>query len=215
MTTVLEDHAYDISSSLYNHGDSLQKTTRLPATLDTISSEIRRKPARGMPQQMTPCQEMTNPRWMYKIISILTARWKLVATVKERKICESTKLWESATLTTQPKIRIFKSNILSILLCVSVCWTTTNSKEQKLDIFRYKCLRHILRIFWPNIISHEDFLNTIGVTIIHKLDEEGLDMQPSSTPSVALRRKPQAFGDEDDVSKLGGGPTQTNWIIGS
>ena len=32
----------------------------------------------------------------------------------------------------------------------------TKTLSQKLEVFQRKCLRRILRIFWPNVISNED-----------------------------------------------------------
>ena len=65
-------------------------------------------------------------------------------------------IWRSTGLSIHTKIRIFKSNILSVLLYGSECWKSTTSIERKLEVFQNKCLRCILKIYWPNTISNEE-----------------------------------------------------------
>ena len=72
-------------------------------------------------------------------------------------------IWKSSILNTNLRIRIFKSNVLSVLLYGSECWKTTKARERKLDVFQTKCLRRILRIFWPNTIRNEELLNRTGL----------------------------------------------------
>ncbi|GFS03458.1 endonuclease-reverse transcriptase [Elysia marginata] len=65
-------------------------------------------------------------------------------------------IWKTPNISTHTKIRIFRSNVLSVLLYGAECWKMTNSLEQRLEVFQNKCLRRILKIFWPNFISNED-----------------------------------------------------------
>ena len=57
------------------------------------------------------------------------------------------------------KISTFKSNILSTFLHGSKCWKTITTFERKIEVFQNKCLRCILNICWPNIITNEDLEN--------------------------------------------------------
>ena len=57
------------------------------------------------------------------------------------------------------KIKIFKSNVLSILQYGAECWKTTVTIQRKLDVFQTKCLQHILKVYWPNTISNEELRN--------------------------------------------------------
>lgn len=68
-------------------------------------------------------------------------------------------IWRSTILSIHTKIRIFKSNVLSVLMYGSECWKTSISTEKKLEVFQNRCLRRILKIFWPNTISNEDLRN--------------------------------------------------------
>ena len=72
-------------------------------------------------------------------------------------------VWRNSRLSIHTKIRIFKSNVVSVLLYGSGCWKITSSVEQKLEVFQNKCLRRILKFFWPNTISNEDLRNRTGV----------------------------------------------------
>ena len=57
-------------------------------------------------------------------------------------------VWKSKQLRVKTKIRIFKSNVLSVLLYGSECWKMTKEICKKLDTIQTKCLRRIRRVFW-------------------------------------------------------------------
>lgn len=61
------------------------------------------------------------------------------------------------------KIRIFKSTVLAALLYGAESWKVTEGVCQKLEIFHNKCLRRILKIYWPNVISAQDLLTKINM----------------------------------------------------
>ncbi len=64
-------------------------------------------------------------------------------------------IWRSATLSLNNKIRIFNTNVKSVLLYGSETWRVTNTNTKKLQSFTNKCLRNILNIRWPEVISNE------------------------------------------------------------
>ncbi|XP_050513376.1 uncharacterized protein LOC126889292 [Diabrotica virgifera virgifera] len=68
-------------------------------------------------------------------------------------------VWRSGEYTTRTKIRIFQSNVMSVLLYGCETWKVTKSLTDKLQIFVNKCLRRIVRIFWPKTIRNEDLLH--------------------------------------------------------
>ena len=108
-------------------------------------------------------------------------------------------IWKTNNLSLQTKIKIFKSNVLSVLLYGSECWKTTTIIEQKLEVFQTKCLRRILRIFWPNVISNQELFNRTGMTTItenikiRRLTWLGhvCRMPANSIPRTALMWTPQ------------------------
>ena len=66
------------------------------------------------------------------------------------------KVWKARDITTSTKLRIFNSNVKSALLYGSETWRITKVSIRKGQVFINKCLRRILRIWWPEKISNED-----------------------------------------------------------
>ena len=62
----------------------------------------------------------------------------------------------SGEICQKTKIRLFKSNVLSILLYGSESWKMTKTNNYRLEVFQNRCLRKILKIFWPNTISNAE-----------------------------------------------------------
>ncbi|KAI8427072.1 hypothetical protein MSG28_014711 [Choristoneura fumiferana] len=65
-------------------------------------------------------------------------------------------VWDSNVLTRRIKVSLFDSIVKSVLLFGCETWKETKGLTNKLQVFVNKCLRSILRIFWPNTISNED-----------------------------------------------------------
>jgi hypothetical protein len=64
-------------------------------------------------------------------------------------------VWRSATLRTSTKLRLFNSNVKSILLYGSETWRETASTIKALQVFLNRCLRTILGVRWPDTISNK------------------------------------------------------------
>ena len=109
------------------------------------------------------------------------------------------KIWKSKKLSMKTKVRIFKSNVLSVLLYGSECWKMTNKTIQKLDSFQTKCLKKIKRVFWLNIIRNEDLLKETQMEMISTVIEERrwrwighvMRMPHDSLPRIAAQWTPQ------------------------
>ena len=65
-------------------------------------------------------------------------------------------IWNSNSISQKTKLRLFKSNILSILLFGCESWKVTSTITHKLQTFVNRCLRKILKIHWPDTISNAD-----------------------------------------------------------
>jgi hypothetical protein len=65
-------------------------------------------------------------------------------------------IWRANYLSIKTKLRIFNACVKSVLLYRCETWFVTRSIERKLQSFINRCLRSILRIWWPKIISNED-----------------------------------------------------------
>jgi hypothetical protein len=66
------------------------------------------------------------------------------------------KVWLSKSLRKDTKIRIFNTCVKSVLLYASETWLVTKEIRRKIQTYVNRCLRYILRIWWPNIISNKD-----------------------------------------------------------
>ena len=62
------------------------------------------------------------------------------------------KIWRSGELSKNTKIRIFKSNVIAVLLYGCETWRMTKRDEAKLDTFLHKCLR---RQICPGLNANE------------------------------------------------------------
>ena len=65
-------------------------------------------------------------------------------------------IWNSSALSLDNKIRIFNTSIKSVLLYGCETWRTTKSNTHKLQTFINRCLRNIINIRWPDVISNTD-----------------------------------------------------------
>ena len=63
------------------------------------------------------------------------------------------KVWNSNQTSRNTKIKLYKSIVRPVLLYGCETWKIIKSDERKLDSFQFKCLKRIMRIFWPNIVS--------------------------------------------------------------
>ncbi|VDP32286.1 unnamed protein product [Schistosoma margrebowiei] len=63
-------------------------------------------------------------------------------------------IWNSKQLSINIKVRIFNTNVKAVLLYGAETWRTTISIIEKVQVFLNSCLRKILNIHWPDIISN-------------------------------------------------------------
>ena len=107
-------------------------------------------------------------------------------------------IWKSNQYTTKTKIRLYNSNVKSILLYGSECWRVVKGDMAKIDAFHNRCLRKICRIFWPNKISNVDLYKKTGCnSAVLEIKRRRLRwlkhvlrMPQDSIPKVALRWTP-------------------------
>jgi hypothetical protein len=65
-------------------------------------------------------------------------------------------VWRNHNISKRVKIRIFNTNVESVLLYACETWKTTNPITRRLQIFVNKCLRRIMNIKWINKITNEE-----------------------------------------------------------
>jgi len=64
-------------------------------------------------------------------------------------------------------IRIFNACVKSVLLYGCETWLVANEIQRKIQTFVNRCLRFVLRIWWPNIISKNDLWKATGQEVIN------------------------------------------------
>jgi hypothetical protein len=79
------------------------------------------------------------------------------------------KVWRSKQFGRKTKIKLYKTLVRPVLLYGSETWKINQSDEKKLDSFQYQCLKRIMQIWWPNIISIDELNER---TQIHKISHE-------------------------------------------
>ncbi|XP_048757722.2 uncharacterized protein LOC125668029 [Ostrea edulis] len=72
------------------------------------------------------------------------------------------KIWRTSSISEKTKIRLYQSNVLSVLLYGAECWRITQKDNQRLSGFHTKCLRKICKIYWPRKISNKDLYKRTG-----------------------------------------------------
>ncbi|XP_048478528.1 uncharacterized protein LOC125488872 [Plutella xylostella] len=75
-------------------------------------------------------------------------------------------IWQSQKLTRRVKLKIFRSNVKSVLLYGCETWKVTKAISHQLQVFVNRCLRRILRIYWPNKISNDQLRERCHDTLI-------------------------------------------------
>nr|KAG5696758.1 hypothetical protein BaRGS_013567 [Batillaria attramentaria] len=68
----------------------------------------------------------------------------------------------SKVISTRTKLRIFNSNVKSVLLYGCETWRTTKTVQQKIQTFLNTCLRRIFNIRWPEKIRNEELRERAG-----------------------------------------------------
>ena len=75
-------------------------------------------------------------------------------------------IWNSRTIQLQTKLRLFNSNVKTVLLYGSETWRHTKTLDKKLQVFINTCLRQILRIRWPDRITNQELLQRTKQVLI-------------------------------------------------
>jgi hypothetical protein len=65
-------------------------------------------------------------------------------------------IWRANYLGIKTKLKIFNAYVKSVLLYGCEIWNVIRNTERKLQSFINRCLRSILRLWWPKILSNED-----------------------------------------------------------
>lgn len=77
-------------------------------------------------------------------------------------------VWKSNIYSSNTKIRIYKSNVRTVLLYGAECWKMTKNDTQKCETFQNKCLRRILKVFWPRKITNIELREKANIAPIEE-----------------------------------------------
>lgn len=78
-------------------------------------------------------------------------------------------VWYSKRLELKLKLKIFRSNVMSVLLYGSETWRVLQSLTSKLQVFANKCLRKICGIFYPDKITNEDLYKRTNQKLVTEI----------------------------------------------
>ena len=78
-------------------------------------------------------------------------------------------IWNNSQIGRKTKIRLFNSNVISVLLYGSETWKMTKGDEHILDTFLHKSLRRILKIYWPQKVRNETVRERAGMEPISNI----------------------------------------------
>ena len=98
-------------------------------------------------------------------------------------------IWNSSALSLHNKIRIFNTNVKCVLLYGSETWRSIKSNIHKLQTFINRCLRNIINIRWPDVISNTDLWDKTGQSPIEvEISKRKWGVDRPHTQEVPLKR---------------------------
>ena len=75
-------------------------------------------------------------------------------------------IWKSKQYNLKTKVRIYNSNVKSVLLYGAEYWRIFKTDMNKLSAFHNSCLRKICNMYWPNKITNDNLYQKTGCTSI-------------------------------------------------
>jgi hypothetical protein len=130
---------------------------------------------------------------------------------------------EKQNLSKKSKLRIFNTNVKSVLLYASKIWGVLKTSMNKLQSFVSRCLRRILNIRWPDAISNNSLWEITNLELIdiqikkrkrrwigHTLrkpagaiEKDILDWNPQGARSRGRPRKTWTRSTEEEITEIG------------
>ena len=163
------DFADDLALLSHNHQQMQNKTNELA----TISSQVGLKINEGKTKILKINTDRNDPVTLQGnaleevetftyLGSIVDRQGGTDADIKARigkartAFIQLQNIWKSKAMSIRTKIRLFNSNVKSVLLYGAETWRTTKTIIKKVQTFINSCLRRILQIRWPEVISNTD-----------------------------------------------------------
>lgn len=214
MFSTLEDldFADDIALLSSKHSHIQEKTTRLSHFANQVGLHINTKKTQEMQLNTKQNHRITiyqidikqvkNFTYLGSVISTEDATTKDIKSRLAKARFAFHKLgpiWKSNQYSLKTKLKIFNSNVKSVLMYGSECWRVTKVDMKSISTFQNNCLRRICKIFWPQTISNQDLYNlTHSKCITAELKQRRLRwlghvlrMPASNNTKIALHWTPQ------------------------
>ena len=213
LTSYLEDcdFADDIALLSHSQPDIQEKTTRVEQIAKSVGLKInsgktkimkvKTKSSKRTSANGVEVEEIENFKYLGSYISAngsidmeISTRLAMAA----QAFNKLGKIWKSSSLQLRTKLKLYKSNVRSVLLYAAETWKTNTKIEGRLRGFEGRCLRRILRIGWEDHISNIEVHQRTGISFI--IDEimkrrwrwlgHILRMDKMRLPSSALKWTP-------------------------
>nr|KAG5690854.1 hypothetical protein BaRGS_031206 [Batillaria attramentaria] len=169
------DFADDLALLSHSHSQMQDKTTCLEATSAGTGLKINRKKTELMKINTTantpvtvggePIREVESFVYLGSVVDGQggTDRDVTARIGKARAAMVMLKnVWASKVVSIRTKLRIFNSNVKSVLHYGCETWRTTKTMQQKIQTFLNTCLRRIFNIRWPEKIRNEELWERAG-----------------------------------------------------
>ena len=169
------DFADDLALLSHNHSQMQDKTTLLETTSAGTGLKINRKKTELMKMNTTanapitvggePIREVESFVYLGSVVDHQggTDRDVTARIGKARAAFVMLKnIWASGGISMRTKLRIFNSNVKSVLLYGCETWRTTQTMQQKIQTFFNTCLRCIYKIQWQEKIRNEELWERAG-----------------------------------------------------
>ena len=213
LTSFLEDcdFADDIALLSHSQKDLQEKTTRVEKIAKSVGLKINSGKTKLMKVKTKSSQkthangveieEIENFKYLGSYISAngcidmeISTRIAMAA----QAFNKLGKIWKSSSLQYKTKLKLYTSNVRSVLLIATETWKTNTKIESRLRGFEGRCLRRILKINWEDHISNIQVCSRTGINCI--TDEikkrrwrwlgHVLRMDRKRLPSTALKWTP-------------------------
>ena len=177
LTQQLEDldFADDLALLSHSHAQMQDKTVRLDTISQQIGLNIHREKTKVMRINTTNRDPFSLENAVLQEVDAFTYLGSIInreggtdEDIKTRiqkargAFATLKNIWKSGQIKIKTKIRIFNSNVKSVLLYGSETWRTTRATSKKLQVFIDRCVRTILKIHWSDRITNEELWEKTG-----------------------------------------------------
>ena len=206
------DYADDVALLSHTQSQMQRKTNELNSTANRLGLSVNAEKTKVLKVKSdaetpinlngSPLEEVDS--FVY-LGSIIDRKGGTEADIKRRiaqarfSFQQLSKVWKARKISLKTKLKLFNSNVKSVLFYGSETWTSTKTNFKKLQTFVNLCLRRILRIQWPERIRNEELWERTGqITVEEEIGRRRwrwightLRKPNSSTTRHALRWNPQ------------------------